>query len=105
MFNLAGGSTLTAHIDGEYQAAHLSANLQATYLALGFQQYVYEGARTIGNLSANWASNGGRYMVSAYVRNFTNREYINYAANGTPNTLNVTWTDPRIYGALVNVRF
>jgi outer membrane receptor protein involved in Fe transport len=44
-------------------------------------------------------------MVSAYVRNFTNREYINYAANGTPNTLNVTWTDPRIYGALVNVRF
>jgi iron complex outermembrane receptor protein len=105
MFNLAGGSTLTAHIDGEYQAAHLSANLQATYLALGFQQYVYEGARTIGNLSANWASNGGRYMVSAYVRNFTNREYVNYAANGTPNTLNVTWTDPRIYGALVNVRF
>jgi iron complex outermembrane receptor protein len=105
MFNLPGGSTLTAHIDGEYQAAHLAANLQATYLALGFQQYVYEGARTIGNLSATWASNGGRYMVSAYVRNFTNREYISYAANGTPNTLNVTWTDPRIYGALVNVRF
>ena len=59
----------------------------------------------MGNLSANWASNGGRIAVSAYVRNFTNRQYINYSANGTPNTLNVTWTDPRTYGALVYVRF
>jgi iron complex outermembrane receptor protein len=105
LFNLPGGSTLTAHIDGEYQAAHLAANLQVDYLALGFQQYVYEDARTIGNLSVNWASNGGRYAVSAYVRNFTNRQYINYAAAGTQNDLNVGWTDPRIYGALVSVHF
>jgi outer membrane receptor protein involved in Fe transport len=79
--------------------------LNAVYLQLGFQQYVQDGARTIGNLSANWASNGSRYAVSAYVRNFTNRQYITYSANGTPVNLNVAWTDPRTYGALVSVRF
>ena len=105
VFNLPGGSTFTAHIDGEYQAAHLTANLHADYLALGFQQYVYVDGRTIGNLSANWASIGGRYTVSAYVRNFTNRQYINYAVNGLPNQLTVSFTDPRIYGVLAAVRF
>jgi iron complex outermembrane receptor protein len=104
-FDLPGGSTLSARIDGKYTSPHLAANLQLTYLQLGFQPYVQEGARTVGNLSANWASNGGRVAVSAYVRNFTNRQYINYSANGTPNTLNVGWTDPRTYGALVYVRF
>ena len=74
-------------------------------LALGFKQYVFVNGRTIGNLSANWASNGGRYAVSAYMRNFTNRQYINYAVNGIPNQLNVSWTDPRIYGVLASVHF
>jgi len=105
LFDLPGGSTVTAHIDGEYQAAHLTANLMADYLALGFQQYVYVGGRAVGNFSANWASSGGRYSVTAYVRNFTNRQYINYAAAGTPTYVNVTWTDPRIYGAQVSVHF
>ncbi len=105
LFNLPGGSTVTAHIDGEYQSAHLTANLMADYLALGFQQYVYVGGRTVGNFSANWASSGGRFMVSAYVRNFTNQQYINYAVSGTPTYLNVGWTDPRIYGAQVAVHF
>jgi hypothetical protein len=74
-------------------------------LALGFQKYVYQDAQTIGDLSVNWASNGGRYAVSAYVRNFTNRQYIMYAAAGTQNDLNVSWNDPRTYGALVSVHF
>jgi outer membrane receptor protein involved in Fe transport len=105
VFDLPGGSTLSGRIDGKYEAAHLDSNLNAVYLQLGFQQYVQDGARTIGNLSANWASNGSRYAVSAYVRNFTNRQYITYSANGTPVNLNVAWTDPRTYGALVSVRF
>jgi iron complex outermembrane receptor protein len=105
VFNLPGGSTFMAHIDGEYQAAHLTANLHTDYLALGFKQYVFVDGRTIGNLSANWTSSGGRYAVSAYMRNFTNRQYINYAVNGLPNQLNVSWTDPRIYGVLASVHF
>jgi len=105
VFNLPGGSTLMARIDGRYLAAHLGSNLQVDYLALGFQKYVYQDAQTIGDLSVNWASNGGRYAVSAYVRNFTNRQYIMYAAAGTQNDLNVSWNDPRTYGALVSVHF
>ena len=105
VFDLPGGSTFMAHIDGKYLAAHLNANLQVDYLALGFQKYVYEGAQTIGNLSATWASNGGRYSVSAYARNFTNRQYITYTTNGLPNQLAVNLNDPRTYGALVAVRF
>jgi outer membrane receptor protein involved in Fe transport len=59
----------------------------------------------VGNLSASWASSGGRQSVSAYVRNFTNKQYINYTVQGDPTALIVGWTDPRTYGVTASVRF
>jgi hypothetical protein len=105
VFNLPGGSTLSARIDGRYEAAHLTTNLHADLLAIGFDQYVYIGSRAIGNLSAGWASNGGRYSVSAYVRNFTDKQYTSYSVGGDIISLPVATSDPRTYGAQVSVRF
>ena len=105
VFNLSDGSTLMARIDGRYEAAHDSTDLQAQYLAAGMEQYVYLRSRTIGNLSANWASNGGRYAISAYMRNFTNKQYTTYSVSADLTHLGVAFSDPRTYGAEASVHF
>jgi outer membrane receptor protein involved in Fe transport len=105
VFYLPGGSALSARIDGRYEAAHLTENLQVDWLRLGYDQYVHVGSRTIGNLTGTWSSDGGRYSISAYVRNFTDKRYIAYDVAGDPTSLAVSWTDPRTYGAVVSVRF
>jgi outer membrane receptor protein involved in Fe transport len=105
VFNLSGGSTLSARIDGRYEAAHVTQNLHIDLLRIGFDQYAYVHSRVIGNLSAGWASMSGRYSVDAYVRNFTDKKYTTYGVGGDVNSLTVTWTDPRTYGAQFNARF
>jgi iron complex outermembrane receptor protein len=105
VFNLAGGSTLSARIDGRYMPAHLTTDLHVDYLRIGYDQYVREGARTTGNLSAAWANNGGHLSIAAYVRNFTDAKYTSYAVGIDPTRLNTFYSDPRTYGALVSVRF
>jgi hypothetical protein len=105
VFNLSDGSTLMARIDGRYEAAHDSTDLQAQYLAAGMEQYVHLNSRTIGNLSANWASNGGRYAISAYMRNFTNKQYTTYSVSADLTHLGVAFSDPRTYGAEASVHF
>jgi iron complex outermembrane receptor protein len=105
VFNLTGGSTLSARIDGRYEPAHLTRNLHVDYLRIGYDQYVYQGTRTTGNLSAAWANNGGRYSVAAYVRNFTGVKYTSYIVGIDPTSLYTNYSDPRTYGALVSVRF
>jgi hypothetical protein len=105
VFNMSGGSTLSARIDGRYEAAHLTRNLHVDYLRIGYDQYVHQGKRTTGNLSAAWANNGGRYSVAAYVRNFTNVKYTSYIVGIDPTSLFTNYSDPRTYGALVSARF
>jgi iron complex outermembrane receptor protein len=105
IFNFAGDSLLSMRIDGRYESAHLTQNLHADWLALGYGQYVHVGSRTIGNLTASWSRDGGRFSVSAYVRNFTNQKYTTYLVQGDPTSLQVNWTDPRTYGAMLSVRF
>jgi iron complex outermembrane receptor protein len=104
-FHLPGGSTFSARIDGRYEAARLGSNLHVDWLRLGYGQYVELSSRTIGNLSAGWTSVGGRYSINAYVRNFTDKQYIAYTVGGDQTSLGVSWTDPRTYGAQISARF
>ena len=105
MFNLSNGSTVSAHIDGRYTAAHPSSDLQAQYLAIGQDRYVQVGGQTIGNLNLGWASNGGRFSVSGYVRNFTNVKYTTYTVSTQLTRLGVNYSDPQTYGAILSARF
>jgi len=105
VFNLPGGSTWSMRIDGKYESPHLTANLHADWLRLGLKQYVHVGSRTTGNFNSTWSSTEGRYSVSAYVRNFSNRQYTTYTVGGDPTSFGVDWTDPRTYGAVFSVSF
>jgi iron complex outermembrane receptor protein len=105
LFKLAGGSTLSARIDGRYEAAHATQNLHVDQITLGFEQYAYVSSRTIGNLTGSWVSEAGRATVSVYVRNFTDKRYYGYTVGGNLTALDVTRNDPRVLGASVAVRF
>jgi len=105
IFNLPGGSTFSARIDGRYEAAHLNQDLQVTYLMLGYDKYVYLGSRAVGNLTGTWASDNGRYGISAYVRNFTSSRYITRIVGGDPTALYVNWTDPLTFGVVLSAKF
>jgi outer membrane receptor protein involved in Fe transport len=94
-----------ARIDGKYESSHLTDNLHADYLRLGLGQYVQVGARTTGNFNSTWSPSGGRYSVSAYVRNFTNKKYVSYTLQGDPNNFLADWTDPRTYGLVLSAAF
>jgi iron complex outermembrane receptor protein len=104
VFDLSGGSTFTARIDGRYQSAHLSGNLNVLWLNLGYGQYAQLPSQTTGNLTGTWTSEGGRYSISAYVRNFTNEQYKTYSVTDLVE-LPVTFSDPRTYGAMASARF
>jgi iron complex outermembrane receptor protein len=105
VFNLPGGSTLSARIDGRYEAANNISNVHVDLVRIGYDQYAHVSARTTGNLSAGWASEGGRYSISAYVRNFTDKQYKTYTIGGDLHALTVAFTDPRTYGVTLAARF
>jgi iron complex outermembrane receptor protein len=104
-FNLPGGSTLMAHIDGQYYSPHLTDNLHADLLAIGQEQYVEAGSQTIGNLSGTWSVKDGHLSVTAYVRNFTNARYTTYTFSGSEQSYLADWNDPRIYGVILSAHY
>ncbi len=104
-FNLPGGSTLMAHIDGQYYSPHQTDNLHADLLAVGLEKYVEVGSQTIGNLSGTWSVKDGHLSITGYVRNFTNARYTTYTFQGSALSFGADWNDPRIYGAIISARF
>ena len=105
MFNLAGGSAFSARIDGRYEAAHLNQNLQVDWLMLGYGPYVRLSARAVGNLTGTWVSASGRSLISGYVHNFTNSQYITRTVGGDPTALYVNWSDPLTFGVTLSEKF
>jgi outer membrane receptor protein involved in Fe transport len=112
-FDLSGGSTIVAAIDGKYQAAHLGANLNYSLLTdrciatndcySNWESYVQQGAQAVGNIQLTWTSANRAYSVTGYVRNFTNAVYATYMVGSTP--FNVNFTDPRVFGVVLSGRF
>ena len=105
VFELPGGSTWLARIDGKYESSHLTDDLHVDYLRMGLAQYFQVASRVTGNLNSTWSSAAGRYSVSAYVRNFTNKRYVTYTLQGDPTNFLADWTDPRTYGIVVSAAF
>ena len=104
VFNLPGGSSLMARIDGVYYSPHRTSALHADSLALGLEPFVETGSQTIGNLSGTWSGENGHLSITGYVRNFTNARYTTYTYSD-PTSFYADWNDPRIYGVIVSAHF
>jgi len=118
-FDLPGGSTITAAIDGRYDAGHLGANSQHdlvtappsscyTYpvgvtCTVDWRNYARVPTETVGNAQITWSSPGRSFSVTGFVRNFTDARYTTYTVG--PQPFNVNYTDPRVFGVTLSGRF
>lgn len=107
-FDLPGGSTLLARIDGIWASARRTQNPSPVLIDRGATQYIYTGDETVGNANVNWISSDGKYSVGAYVRNFTDHVRTNYDFRSLAPQRDVrvaSQTDPRTYGLMLSARF
>ncbi|EIZ79797.1 TonB-dependent receptor, partial [Novosphingobium sp. Rr 2-17] len=110
VFNVSGGGTIAARIDGKFESAHLTQNLQADLLKPEEPQYyrgymAHVGDRAVGNAQITFTTEDKRYSLTAYVRNFTNAKYPVYDIIGNVDAINVNYADPRIIGIVAGARF
>jgi iron complex outermembrane receptor protein len=102
-FDLTDGSSLALRGDARYLSAHAAGNLTIGQLTGGAAPLVWQPPVVIADLGATWASAGGRYNVTGYVRNVGNTIY---KTDATPNTNingSVYLSDPRTYGVVISV--
>jgi len=74
--------------------------------SLHYLDYLYQGSVLLGNITATWNSADGKYGVTAYVRNVTDKRYKIGASlpAGTP-LVNVTVGEPRTWGVMLSGKF
>jgi iron complex outermembrane receptor protein len=113
----SGGYALMLHGDvvysSEYDTGRISvANVTPSpSVPLGFKPYVNQGALALGNLSATLQFAEGRYGITGYVRNVTDKEYKRSAFGPTSTTpfsplaATAELADPRVWGVILNARF
>ncbi|EIZ80906.1 TonB-dependent receptor [Novosphingobium sp. Rr 2-17] len=104
-FDVSGGGTIAARIDGKFESAHLTQNLHADLIDIDFERYVHVGDRLVGNAQVTFMTEDKRYSLTAYVRNFTNAKYPTYVVGADINAMDVNYIDPRIFGIVASARF
>jgi iron complex outermembrane receptor protein len=99
-FDMANGARITASGDISYQSGQMTDFNQGNYPAAIAQ--LYQPAFAMLNGAINYTSPGGRYQVTAYIQNATNRIY-KIQANVNTNVAFVN--DPRSFGVKVLAKF
>ncbi len=112
---LPGSSTLTLHGDARWHSPYDFGSITSLQLnppggGPSYFPYIRTESAWIGDLNATWASVGGKFSVTGYVRNVSN---IRYKTPGPglageppgPVTSTVTLSDPRTYGVVLSTRF
>ncbi len=114
VFDLPGGSRITARVDGKYESAYVYQNLQVELLTLpapgcgsscsvNYGNYAKLPGEATGNAQITWTSPDRAYSVTGYVRNFTDTKYLTYTV-GTP-PFAAQWNDPRVFGVILSASF
>jgi outer membrane receptor protein involved in Fe transport len=108
--HLPGGSTLTPHGDARLLSSNENSLISAQTYAAGGEPYVHVGTQVVGDLSLNWASAGGAYSLTGYVRNVADNRYkalVNplNLAQGANFNVPASLYDPRTYGVIASVHF
>lgn len=98
--------SLQLKVEGQFYSAHDVAILTATQAASAIiRSLARQGDVLLGNLYATWESPWG-FLLSGYVRNFTDKRYINRVeTSGTTTQLNAYLGAPRTVGIVANAKF
>jgi len=108
-----GGYALMLHGDVVYSSEYDTARIQvgeatpSPTAPLGFKPFVNQGALALGNLSATLQFAEGRYGITGYVRNVTDKEYKTLGGGPNPPFFigSANLGDPRTWGAILTARF
>jgi len=103
-FHLPADSTLTFRGAARYLAGHPVTNVTAPQRAAGTEPYLLVDAQVVGDLSATWASASDRFSVTGYVRNVDDKQF-KVSAFAQTGSVTSSPSDPRTYGAVLNVNF
>jgi iron complex outermembrane receptor protein len=106
VFMLPGDSSLTLHGDARYMSGHDLSNISVGQLAQGILPYLTVGAEVVGDVDLTWASRGGVWSATGYVRNIGNNQYkVSGLAGNGGGLPTASLYDPRTYGVVLNARF
>lgn len=117
-FDLPGGSSLDAGMDGFFISAYDESVQSVVDIADGGGPWGSVGSEVIGNAHLTWVSSNNKYSVTGYVRNFADNVYktlvnINgYAVPpgvippaGTAPMNSLTPSAPRVFGVVLHATF
>jgi iron complex outermembrane receptor protein len=98
-WDLAGGASIAAQLDGSYSSSVYFDNLNSPALE--------EGSYFKANTRLSWLSSDGAWEAAAWVRNLTDEEYRIYAFDltGDLGYVQDTYNAPRTYGVTVGMNF
>jgi outer membrane receptor protein involved in Fe transport len=107
-FLFGNGSTLVPRAQIRYSGSYYLGQIssaEVTQSIGGYPKldYLYQGAVTLGDISAVWTSPESKFSATAYVRNVTDKRYKTSATLG--QVVNVTVGDPRTYGVMFSAKF
>jgi iron complex outermembrane receptor protein len=106
-FDLPGGQTLSLGLEALFRSAYDVTGISQSDEALGLRPYARTDRQLTGNVNATWKL-AENVSLSAYVRNVSDERYktfLNVSAI-TPGTVGgAVLSDPRTYGAVLNVGF
>lgn len=107
-FSLPADQSLKIGLEVLYHSDYSVNAVTPAQAAGGYEQYMRPGSQITGNVNVAW-SFASRYSLSAYVRNVTDEQYVNYVNLGNTNPLTApfraNYSDPRTYGVVLNASF
>jgi iron complex outermembrane receptor protein len=113
---LPGGSTLTLHGDARWHTAYDFGSITTLQLnppggtTPSYYPFIRTESGWISDLNLSWASVGGKFSVTGYVRNVGNSRFKTPGPGLAgeppgPVTSTVTLSDPRTVGVVLSARF
>jgi outer membrane receptor protein involved in Fe transport len=112
-FDVSGGGSIQARIDGKYESAHRTDDLHIDFLTAGLPpfpaqsqaKFVTVGDRAIGNAQLGFVTDDKRFSLTAYVRNFTDARHPALTVGGNLNAIDVYNREPRTFGIIASAKF
>lgn len=106
IFELPRGQMLSVGLEALYRSAYDVVAATQADEAAGLRSYLRVDDQLTGNVNATWKPTA-KISLSAYVRNVSDERYKTFVSvSSTPTTVGAAvLSDPRTYGAMLNVSF
>ncbi|WP_330704975.1 TonB-dependent receptor [Novosphingobium resinovorum] len=105
-FRLDAGASLNLHAEAIARSSYDVLYTSPALAAQGGLAYLRQKPNLLANFNATWTSGDGRFSLTGYVRNLTNKRIKTYVnlQSVTPLQATATQSDPRTVGAVFTAK-